>query len=393
VKLPLSLLTLCILLLINFIACTDEPSSIGVDLLEGDFVIVATFDTKDDSVYQVSSDFKEVVSLGFTSRVLIGKRGDVTASTLMRFIFIINDTLQQDFLDGNIQINESIIDLDPIYTYTDTMEAFDFTVHEVTSGWTSSGFTSDSLSSLSYEMMDLSSNKNFTDSLYSFNLDNNLVFSWIKFSIDSSQGSNKGIFYKPTESSGKVVGFQALTITSTSAAKLNIVIEKTGSWIDTINGFIFEDVSVTESDISSLPEEVVGIQSSVTFQSKLFFDLSGADSSVVVNNAEIILTIDSLYTVTGIPFNSNLTAFRMTDTTTNAFDESISVTLSKEGNQYIGDITPFVNFWLNSRDNHGLLIRSQSYTEGLELFAIKGSNTPVQSDRPRLKIVFTRLED
>jgi hypothetical protein len=393
VKLPLSLIAVCIFLSINFISCTDEPSSIGVNLLEGDFVIVATFDTQEDSINQSFSDFKEVVSLGFASRVLIGKRMDVEASALMRFIFAINDTLEQDFLDGNIQINESIIDLDPIYVYTDTLEAYDFTVHEVTSNWTSSGFTSDSLSGLTYEPMDLSLNKNFTDSLYSFNLDNDLVLSWIKFSIDSSQGSNKGIYYKPTESSGKVVGFQALTLISTTAAKLNIVIEKPGNWIDTINGFIFEDVSVTDSDPSLLPEDVVGIQSSVTFQSKLFFDVSGADSDVVVNNAELILTCDSLNTVTGIPFNSNLIVFRMTDSTTNAFDDAFSTLLSKVGNTYVGDITSFVNLWLNSRENHGLLIRPQSYTEGLELFAIKGSNTPILSERPRLKIVFTRLQD
>jgi hypothetical protein len=393
VKLPLSLLAICIILSINFISCSDEPSSIGVDLLEGDFVIVSTFDTQDDSVYQLSTDFKEVVSLGFASRILIGKRGKVGASTLMRFIFVINDTLKQDFLDGNIQINESIIDLDPIYTYTDTSEAFDFTVHEITNGWSSSGFTSDSLSSLTYEPMDVSSNKNFNDSLYSFNLDNDVVHSWIIFSIDSSQGSNKGIYYKPTESSGKVVGFQALTLTSTTAAKLNVVIEKSGTWIDTISGFIIEDVSVAETSLSSLPEDQIGIQSSVTFQSRLFFDLSEADSSVVVNNAELILTIDSLNTVTGSPFNSNLSALRMTDSTTNVFDETFAVTLRKEGNLYIGDITSFVSFWLNSRDNHGLLIRSQSYTEGLELFAVKGSNSPLLSERPRLKIVFTRLQD
>jgi hypothetical protein len=392
VKLALSLLAICIISSIIFLSCSDEPSSIGVDLLEGDFVTVSTFDSQDDSVYQSSSDFKKVVSLGFARRILIGKRDDVEASTLMRFIFVINDTLRQDFLDGNIQINESIIDLDPVYTYADTMEAFDFTVHEITSNWTSNGFTSDSLPDLTYESADLSSNKNFTDSLYSFNLGNELVLSWIKFSIDSSQGSNKGIYYKPTASSGKVVGFQALTLTSTTAAKLNIVIEKSGSWIDTINGFIFEDVSVAETGSSSLPKDWIGIQSSITFQSRLFFDLSEADSDVVVNNAELLLTIDSLNTVTGSSFNNNLIAFRVTDSTTNAFDESFSVTLIKVNNSYIGDITSFVNFWLNSRDNYGLLIRSQSYIEGLELFAIKGSNAPLLSERPRLKIVFTRLE-
>jgi len=68
-------------------------------------------------------------------------------------------------------------------------------------------------------------------------------------------------------------------------------------------------------------------------------------------------------------------------------------TLVKEGNVYIGDITPFVNSWLNDKNNQGLLLRSQSFIEGLELFALKGSSFPVQSERPRLRIVFTRLEE
>jgi len=392
VKLPLSLSVIFIITSFNFFSCSDEPSSIGVSLLEGDFVEVSIFDTKDDSVYQTSSDFKDVVSLGFASRILIGKRDDVAASTLMRFIFAIDDSLQQGFLDGSILINESYVELSPNYTYTDTLAAFDFTVHEVTSAWTSNGFTSDSLSSLTYESMDESSNKDFTDSLYTFNLDTSLVLSWILNSIDSNVGNNMGIFYKPTESSGKVVGFQALTLTSTTAAKLNIVIEKTGSFIDTTRGFIIEDVSVAEAGPSSLPEDRFGVQSSVTFQSRLLFDLSEADSDVVVNNAQLILTVDSINTITGSSFNSNLIAYRVTDSTNLDFDDAFGVTLLKEGNFYIGDITQFVNSWLNSRDNHGLLIRPQSYIEGLELFALIGSNFPEQSDKPRLKIVFTRLE-
>jgi len=117
------------------------------------------------------------------------------------------------------------------------------------------------------------------------------------------------------------------------------------------------------------------------------------DSLVVVNNAELILTIDTLNTITGSSFNSNINAYRITDSSSIAFDESFGTELVKEGNVYIGDITPFVNFWLNNRDNHGLLLRSQSFMEGLELFALKGSNFPVQSERPRLKIVFTRLQE
>lgn len=393
-KLPLWHLATCIILSLLYFSCADDPSSIGVNLLEGDFVIVSTFDTKDDSIFQTSSDYKDVVSLGLASNILIGKRGDVEASTLMRFVFAINDSLKQDFLDDNIRVNEATIILSPTYIYTDSLAAFDFTVHNVTSGWTSTGFTSDSLSNLTYDPTDLSSNKNFTDTLYNFMFDSSIVLSWIKHSIDSNVGSNNGIYYKPTMSSEKVVGFQALTLTSTTAAKLNIVIEKPGSFIDTINGFIFEDVSAVEAGPLSLPEGDLAVQSSVTYQSRLLFDVSDVDSAVVVNNAQLILAVDSLNTITGSSFNSNLSVYRITDSSNATIDPSFSVTLKKEGNSYSGDITPIVSTWLNSiRDNQGLVIRAQTNTNGLELFALKGSSSILQSDRPRLKVVFTRLEE
>ena len=393
-KLPLSLLVSCIILSLFYISCGDEPSSIGVNLLQGDFVIVSTFDTKDDSISQSSSDFKKVVSLGLASKILIGKREDVEASTLMKFVFAINDSLRQDFLDGNIRINEAMIELSPNYIYTDSSAAFDFTVHNVTSTWTSTGFTSDSLSNLIYDPLDVSSDKNFTDSLYSFVIDSSTVLPWIKNSIDSDIGSNNGIYYKPSAITEKVVGFQALTLTSTTAAKIIVVIEKPGTFIDTINGFIYEDVSAIERGSLLLPEGEIAVQSSVTFQSKLFFDVSAVDSAVIVNNAELILVVDSINTITGSSFNSNLSVYRITDSSNVKIDETFSVTLRREGNIYTGDITAFVTRWLSSiRDNQGLVIRSQSYTEGLELFAIKGSSSTLQSDRPRLKVVYTRLEE
>ena len=74
--------------------------------------------------------------------------------------------------------------------------------------------------------------------------------------------------YKPSAITEKVVGFQALTLTSTTAAKIIVVIEKPGTFIDTINGFIYEDVSAIERGSLLLPEGEIAVQSSVTFQSK-----------------------------------------------------------------------------------------------------------------------------
>lgn len=390
-KYPLSFIVIIFLIVINVLSCSDDPTAIGIDLLDGDFLIVSTFDTADDTVTQSSSFFKEVVPLGLSSKVMIGKRDELEATVLMDFTFFIADSLRQDFLDGNILVNKAFIELTPAYTYTDEDAEYDFTVHEITSDW-SIGFTSDSLANLSFDEEDLSSNKNFTDSLYTFDLNNDFVLQWIKVSIDSSLGKNNGIYYIPTMSTGKVVGFQALTTTSSNAAKLRVVIEKPGSFVDTIRAFIFADVSTIIKDLPVLPVVDIGVQASTTIQSRLFFDLSEIPPDIIINKAELILTEDTLSSITGSSFNPNLTVFKITDSSDVTIDESRGILLIKNDNTYTGDITLFIISWTTNEDNQGMVIRSASLIEGLELFAIKGSDDPNLSERPRLRIVFTSKE-
>ncbi len=388
-KYPLSIIVIILFIAITFLSCSDEPTSIGIDLLGSDFVIVSTFDTKDDSVTQTSSFYKEVVPLGLSSKVLIGKRDDLEATTLMDFVFFITDSLQQDFLDGNITINQAFIQLTPTYTYTDDAAEYDFTVHKINSEWSITGFTSDSLATLSYDENDLSSNKNFTDSIYTFDLSNDFVLQWIKVSIDSSLGKNNGIFIKPTMNTGKVVGFQALTTTSSNAAKLKVVIEKQGSFVDTISAFIFGDLSAVTADLPTLPAEDIGVQASIVIQSRLFFNLSEIPPDIIINKAELILTQDTLRSITGSSFNANLAVYNITDSSDVTIDNDSKIVLEKENDIYTGDITSFITSWIANENNQGMVIKPASPIEGLELFAIKGSEHPEFSERPRLRIIFT----
>jgi len=390
-KYTLSFYVIILFSLLNLLSCSDDPSSIGIDLLNGDYLIVNTFDTQDDTVAQSSSFFKEVVPLGFSNYVLIGKRDELEASTLMKFLFSIEDSLSQDFLDGNIMVNQAFIELTPTYIFTDSIADYDFTVHEITSDW-SIEFTSDSLDYLSFNGEDLSSNKNFTDSIYTFDLSNDFVLQWIKNTIDTSLGKNYGLYFMPTMNTGKVVGFQALTPTSSAAAKLRVVIEKPGSFVDTIRAFILADVSAVITDLPNLPAEEIGVQASTTIQSRLFFDLSQIPPDISINKAELILTEDSLYSITGSSFNPTLAVFKIKDSSEVTVDESARILLVRNNHIFTGNITSFITSWIANDDNQGMVIRPASLTERLELFAIKGSEYPELSERPRLRIVFTSKE-
>ncbi|MCU0332420.1 MAG: hypothetical protein MUC75_03500 [Ignavibacteriaceae bacterium] len=362
-KLKHIFLILSFFILTLFSSCTDEPSSLGVELIGSENISARVYDTAIDTIDQSSSYFKKVIALGSADWVLIGKYQDIKASALMRFVFGLPDSLKNDLKAGNINVLDSWIILRSRYVYTDSMAAMNFTVHKVNSSWSATAFTIDSLSKLDYEPTDVSSQFTPTDTLYTFHLDGALPLAWMKNTADKTLESNYGIYLDPTLSSTKVIGFQAFNAISAEAAKLFVVIEKPGVYVDTLNGFIAADISLV--DRPNVPTE-----------------------SVVINKAEIFITPDSVYSVKVSKSNNSLrlSYLRYADSLNTEGNPSF---LSFKDNKYSGDITLFVRNWISRKENNGILIEAGSPTSGLEFFALKGSDYSEFSERPRLRITYT----
>ena len=174
-------------------SCSDEPTTFGVDILNSDFIILDTLDTTIDSVAQTSTTFKTVVELGASQNLLVGKKDNINASFLIKFLFPLPDSLKTDIASGSVIITGAKVNLINTYQFGDSSAAFDLTAHNVTSNWSSIGFTSDSLPSLSYDATNVSSALNLTDSIKTFNLDVNLIKSWFQSEIDTTLKNNKGL--------------------------------------------------------------------------------------------------------------------------------------------------------------------------------------------------------
>ncbi len=157
-------------------SCTDEPSSLGVELIGSENISAEIFDSELDTIGQSSSYFKKVTQLGNADWVLLGRVQDqgIAASALMRFVFGLPDSLKNDLKNENINVLDSWIILRSRYVYTDSMAAMNFTVHKVNSSWSSTAFTIDSLSKLNFEPNDVSSQFTITDTLYTFHIDGSL---------------------------------------------------------------------------------------------------------------------------------------------------------------------------------------------------------------------------
>lgn len=374
--------------ILSFISCSDEPSSLGLELIGSDYLSVKTYDSINDTISQSSSYFKKVIPLGNADWILVGRYQDLKASSLLKFIFGLADSLKTDLNNDNINVLDSWIELSNRYTYTDTLATMNFTVHKVNSYWTPFNFTIDSLPGLQYEMTDVSSDFTISDTMYTFHLDENLPLNWMKNSADNTVESNYGIYLEPTMVSTKVVGFQALTPVSSDAARLFVVIEKPGVYTDTINGFVSADISLVAGDVPVLPNGMIGVRSSVAINSRLMFDTGVLPQGIVINRAELFITADSINSIKGSSFSNNLVA-RYLSFADSLNTEGNSVTLAFSGNQFIGDITSFVRSWVTQNENNGILLEAGNQVLGLELFSLRGSDYAVISERPRIRISYT----
>lgn len=70
-------------------------------------------------------------------------------------------------------------------------------------------------------------------------------------------------------------------------------------------------------------------------------------------------------------------------------NEDLVESLFRVENRFEGNISAFVRYWLNQKDNQGILLKAGNDINGVEKFILKGSTFPDYNERPKLEIVYT----
>lgn len=377
--------------LLTISSCSDTPTDLGSDLLNPDLIGVSVFDSQKDSAFQTSYSFRKVIKLGGASRILIGKADNLTAHALFVFTFIISDSIKQLAKNDSLNVLSAKVELTPEYVFGDSNAAFDYTVHKINSEWVSASFTADSFlsSKFSYDPLDLSSNRVASDSLYSFYLNPNTVKEWLRNQADTSLAKNNGILISPTSLTNKIVGFVAFNPEISNDTKVKVVIQKVGTTRqDTLTAYVLSDVHVILGENTVSPEKMI-VQAGVASNSYLYFDLSKIPDKAVINYAKLSIELDSLDSKFGSGYTNSLTAYLVTNSDSLKIDETSSESLSKNGSRYEGNLSSFVRYWLNQKNNQGIVIKAGNELAGVEKFVLKGSSYPVYEERPKLEIVYT----
>ena len=378
-----------LLLLLLIYSCSDSPTSIGHNLLSPDYINVSKLDSYQDSVEQTSSYYKTPVRLSDSPRLLVGKYDNVEVSSLIRFAVVLPDTIKNAFLNSTLDIIDAKVDLTREYSLGDSIADLAYSVHFVNSGWTSYGFNADSIPNLMYDNSDISSNKVYTDSVYSFNIDHPTIESWFSKAADTTFQNNNGIYIKPDPASTEIIGFDAYNVNLTGIPILTVIVA-TGSLTDTLKFYSIEDVSAISGDKPVVTPGNMAVQAGLAVDARVKFNLSSIPPGSVINGAQLSVFVDSSETKTGTGFTNSLVAYFAIDTSENTYDTTSAIVLTRVDNYFTGDIAPFIQSISSGyHDNNGIILAAGGQNLGVDIFALKGSDATDNSLRPRLVITYT----
>ncbi|MGE5400655.1 MAG: hypothetical protein ACM3S2_09640 [Ignavibacteriales bacterium] len=364
-------------------ACSEDPTSAGLSLLNnGDIITI----NADSSIQTQSAEYlKTDVKLTYSNRVLLGRYGNVRSSFLLQFNLssVLPDSIKKELNDGTLTVSYAKIQMSPVYTLGNST-SFDFLVHKVNNLW-SSNYTADSLSKLSYDAANMKIKNDFNDSLYTIELDNNKVLSW--FSDSNYVNKNYGMYFEPANNVNKIVGFQAIASSpAKSLMSMTVVFNKPGKYIDTLTFSPMNDVHMVSGTLPVVNNTKLVVQGGISVSSRFQVLLPSIPETAIINSAILQLTIDSTSSVLGNPSDNSLIVKFLTDKNSTAYDTLRTTVLYKSGNVFSGNITAHLQRWINKEPNYGLMISSGNADNNVDLFAFREGTA---ANGPKLKILYT----
>lgn len=377
-----------------FISCQDDPTSLGKNFI-GDEIEIIILNSTEDSLAQHSSSYLvDSLSLGASSRILLGNLDYVKSSMLLRFGVILPDSIRTSLLNKSLTVLNSEVELRPNYRIGDLTQQFNFSVHKITSEWGSAKFNADSLALLSFEPNEITDQKEISDTLIKFNVHSDIALEWMNALAGDSLAENYGMVFFPETGTNLIYGFRAFPfIQFENSPLIRFIVENENSKIDTVIATLVFDVHVPEGTPPVVSDDRIQLISGLGQRGKLFFDLSKLPQNVNINRAELTLQLDSLNSVVGSPAADSLRIQLFADSSDLSVISNLrSSRLRFDGKQFKGDITQPIQLISNGTDNQGMRLILSNEVEALDKYVVYGSMFSDPSLRPKLVIYYNVLK-
>lgn len=394
--------TLILLLsLFIFAACNQDPTSVPDKLIpDEDKVEFNKFDTHELNVRQSSSYYEELENLYGADTRILGKNEYAKSSILYSWDIYLPDSIKTYINNGQATVLSSKVFMTRKYTLGDTSGFFDFTVQKITSDWSATKLHRDTLQFINREATDIAFNKIKTDSTVSFDLNQNVVYDWLRYTSDSNSTSkNNGIYITPTSNTNYFIGFEATYSYGTyEQTEIMIVLQKPTE-IDTLVGYPSKDLHVVEKlQPKPAAEDKIYLEGGYALRGTVFFDLSALPKEIAISKAILELTIDTQSSIDGVPASDSLFVHILKDSTAKTLADSSSILLlTRKDNKFTGDISSIVQIWNaellldgEKLENQGINLTLFDEYSSVARIVLYGSKEQNVSLRPRLTIYYPK---
>jgi hypothetical protein len=384
-----STIALCVLAfsLLVLPGCSDTPSSLGIGLIpQEDFLKADTL----TAYSTLDRSYLTRRNLGTSRTLAVGWTGGLEAQTLMRFLGI------PDSMKGST-VNSVDLILFPNYIAGNSTGTVSFNVHQLTCSWSESGFTWDSLTTLSYDGATIGSFSGAvadSDSVV-VSISPQLISTWFANTADVLP--IYGILLKSDAPvAGTVIrGFESFE--ATRVPRLRIIATQ-NSQIDTFVLTGGYDTFVLNGSAMVDPAKYLYAHPTIGYNGMLLFDVSAVPRNAVIHKATMELTRNPDYLIYSRPAIDSIMATFIVDSMARSdLYESYPPISTRTGNVYSLNISKMVQRWVKGFPNQG--VRVKAYDDYIGSSA-QGTVNPFvfynsQSDaalRPRLKIIYSIIQ-
>ena len=369
--------------------CADNPTSLGKNFLpSGDTLGIRIFDSYTDTMQFVSINIRKAVNTSSSLNMITGLNGNYSSKALIKFTSLSN-------LYDSATVNSAILQLKYNNYYfptgsSDSLGNLSFNIYTVEQNFNYQTVTVDSISASSFGTVSQGNYSGVlvdTQTVY-IPLNNQLVQNWLAYTADTSHGAkNYGIALIPNSSSAVLKSFYSANANSGLKPLLKIIVTK-NAHTDTLTTDGSQTVSLVNTTFTNNPE-IFHLQAGVSYIQTLRFTQNKIPSNATINDAQVILTLDSAESKFSTQTTRQLAAYFITDTSNGIATESVPFYGNPSGNlYYFRIILPFQR-WLQGQTNWGMEIIPRNLSVNLDLFAFYNITASDPAKRPRVIVKYT----
>ncbi len=366
-------------------SCADNPSSLGKKFINPSETLgVKVFDSYTDTMQITSTNLRYYINTSTSNNLAIGKFANFKSMGLIKF-----DSVNM-YYDTAI-VSSAILKLkyNNYYfpdSYSDSLGNIGFDIYTVQQNFNYSTVTYDSVNSNSFGNISqgyYTGSPSHDTMEVDIPLNNTLVSNWLKYRHDTSYSvKNYGVVLMPNAGSRVIKSFYSARSTSYKPV-LQISFSSNH---DTILCNQPETVFLATTTLYNTPG-TFKLLGGIGYVDVMKFDISKLSPKTIINDAQVILTLDPGSSVISTLTNQTVSAYYITDTqntTAERYDGGIY------NNQFsIRLIQPFQR-WVQGQANYGLMLKAYNNSSYLDLFSIFDVNSADPLKRPRVIIKYTQ---